>query len=230
MLHHQSNQFGVHLTHDAPWLLGAPLINLPLALPSAKQKLNLPPGSPNYQRFLHTQLLGRYVCYEQRPIGKGQSCCAHRLSSSFTLCTQPTPACFSDTGWHLLHQQPGWYALSHAQQHSHLQLLVCPQALSGKPSSQMQSRSFQSVHGRTSKQTCQPKDLLLAPCSQPSQVKEAQIRQVQCSFGHFTFEFDRVIQLSSGTTVMRTSTKEKWTYQGAMQKIKTHQKLEGRSH
>src|SRR5690242_6740868 len=40
MMQHQPDQFGIHLTQDAPRLRAAPLVQVALALPMLKQQLN----------------------------------------------------------------------------------------------------------------------------------------------------------------------------------------------
>ena len=67
MLDEHREEFGIHLTQDAPGFGAARLVHAALALPQLEEQLNLPPHASKHQGLPQCQALGRHLGYEESP-------------------------------------------------------------------------------------------------------------------------------------------------------------------
>ena len=78
----QPNQLGVHLAQDAPAILGAPFIHLPILFPAFVQQFHLPAFAQQHERLGKAQSSGCDIREQDGPVGQIQRLLPDLLAAS----------------------------------------------------------------------------------------------------------------------------------------------------
>src|SRR5260370_19392856 len=85
MLDKQSENLGIDFRLDTCRLTATPRVNFAILLPQFPQQLDLPPTTHDYQCFLRTESLCRYVSQQDYPVSQPQPELACALGFPSTL-------------------------------------------------------------------------------------------------------------------------------------------------